>query len=57
MRLDKGKKAETKSGMKHNVKVMEKAGYNKKRAEGTAYGEVGMAKRASRHESKGMKKR
>ena len=57
MRLDKGKKAETKSGMKHNVKVMEKAGYSKKRAEGASYGEVGMAKRASRNESKAMRKR
>lgn len=57
MRLDKGKKAETKSGMKHNVKVMEKAGYGKKRAEGAAYGEVGMAKRASRDESHARKKK
>ena len=56
MRLDKGKKAETKKGMKHNVKVMEKAGYPKRRAEGAAYGEVGMSKMASRHESEGMKK-
>jgi hypothetical protein len=55
MRLDKGKKAETAKGMQHNVKTMEKAGYSKKRAEGTAYGEVGMAKKASRDESKGMK--
>ncbi len=56
MKLVKGKKAETKAGMKHNVKVMEKAGYGKKRAEGTAYGEVGMAKKARKDESKGMKK-
>lgn len=56
MMLEKGKKAATKSGMKHNVKTMEKAGYSKKRAEGTAYGEVGMEKKARRDESKGMKK-
>jgi hypothetical protein len=56
MKLEKGKKAATKSGMKHNVKVMEKAGYSKKRAKGAAYGEVGMEKMARRHESEGMKK-
>jgi len=56
MKLVKGKKAATKEGMKHNVKTMEKAGYSKKRAEGTAYGEVGMEKKARRDESKGMKK-
>jgi hypothetical protein len=54
--LVKGKAASTKKGMKHNVKVMEKAGYSKKRAVGTAYGEVGMEKKARRDESKGMKK-
>lgn len=57
MKLDKGKKAESAKGMRHNVKTMEKAGYSKKRAEGTAYGEVGMAKKARRDESKGMKKK
>lgn len=56
MRLEKGKKAATPKGMEHNVKTMEKAGYSKKRAEGTAYGEVGMEKKARRDESKGMKK-
>lgn len=56
MKLEKGKNAETKSGMKHNVKVMERAGYSKKRSEGAAYGEVGMAKKARRDESKGAKK-
>ena len=56
MKLEKGKKAATPKGMKHNVKVMEKAGYSKTRAEGTAYGEVGMEKMARRHESSGMKK-
>lgn len=56
MKLVKGKKAETAKGMRKNVKVMEKAGYSKKRAVGTAYGEVGMAKKASRDESRGMKK-
>jgi hypothetical protein len=35
---------------------MEKAGYKKKRAEGAAYGEVGMAKKASKDESKPKKK-
>ena len=54
--LVKGKAAASPKGMKHNVKVMEKAGYSKKRAVGTAYGEVGMEKMARRHESKGMKK-
>lgn len=54
--LVKGKAAATPKGMKHNVKVMEKAGYSKKRAIGTAYGEVGMEKKARRAESKGMKK-
>lgn len=56
MRLDKGKKAATPKGMEHNYKTMKDAGYSKKRAEGTAYGEVGMEKKASRDESKGMKK-
>jgi hypothetical protein len=54
--LVKGKAAATKKGMKQNVKVMEKAGYSKKRAIGTAYGEVGMEKKARRDESRGMKK-
>ena len=52
--LIKGKKAATPQGMQHNVDVMEKAGYSKKRAKGTAYGEVGMEKMARRHESQGM---
>ena len=56
MKLIKGKKAATPKGMSHNVKTMEKAGYSKKRAEGTAYGEVGMEKMDRRNESKGMKK-
>lgn len=56
MKLVKGKAAATPKGMSKNVKVMEKAGYSKKRAVGTAYGEVGLEKRASRDESKGMKK-
>lgn len=57
MKLVKGKKAESPKGMKHNVKVMEKAGYSKKRAEGTSYGEVGMAKKARKDESKAMKRK
>lgn len=56
MKLEKGKKAATPRGMAHNVKAMEKAGYGKKRAEGAAYGEVGMEKKARRDESRGMKK-
>lgn len=56
MKLVKGKKAESPKGMRHNVKVMEKAGYPKKRAMGAAYGEVGMAKKARKDESMGMKK-
>ena len=56
MKLVKGKKAATPEGMEHNVKTMEKAGYSKKRAQGTAYGEVGMEKKARKKESKTMKK-
>lgn len=56
MKLVKGKKAELPKGMQHNKEVMEKAGYNKKRAVATAYGEVGMAKKARKDESKAMKK-
>ncbi|QHJ76046.1 MAG: hypothetical protein [Bacteriophage sp.] len=56
MKLVKGKKAASPKGMAHNVKTMEKAGYSKKRAEGTAYGEVGMEKKARKDESKAMKK-
>lgn len=54
--LVKGKAAATPKGMSHNVKVMEKAGYSKKRAIGTAYGEVGMEKAGRKNESRGMKK-
>lgn len=57
MKLVKGKKAASPKGMSHNVKAMESKGYSKKRAEGTAYGEVGMEKKARRDESKGMKKK
>lgn len=56
MKLVKGKKAASPKGMAHNVKTMEKAGYSKKRAEGAAYGEVGMEKKARKDESKAMKK-
>jgi hypothetical protein len=56
MKLEKGKKAATPKGMSHNVKTMEKAGYSKKRAVGTAYGEVGMEKKARKDESKAIKK-
>ncbi len=54
MKLEKGKKAGTRKGMRHNVEVMEKAGYKPKRARGAAYGEVGEEK-ARRDESKAMK--
>lgn len=56
MKLEKGKKAATKKGMRHNVETMLQAGYSPKRARGAAYGEVGMEKKARRDESKGMKK-
>ncbi len=56
MKLIKGKAAAKPKSMRHNVEVMRDAGYSKKRAEGTAYGEVGMAKKARRDESKAMKK-
>ena len=55
--LVKGKAAETPKGMSHNVKVMEKAGYPKRRAEGAAYGEVGLAKAGRRHERDAMLKK
>lgn len=50
--LVKGKAAAKPKNMEYNKKVMEKAGYSKKRAAGTAYGEVGMEKKARRDESK-----
>lgn len=53
--LVKGKAAATPKGMSHNVKVMEKAGYSKKRAIGASFGEVGMEKKARKDESKAMK--
>lgn len=56
MKLIKGKAAAKPKSMRHNVEVMRDAGYSKKRAEGTAYGEVGMAKKARKDESKAMKK-
>lgn|GEM_PF-2432407 len=54
--LVKGKAAASPKNMEYNKKVMEKAGYSKKRSAGTAYGEVGMEKKARRDESAGMKK-
>ena len=56
MKLEKGKKAETGKGMRHNIEVMKDAGYSTKRAQGAAYGEDGMAHKASRDESKACKK-
>jgi hypothetical protein len=57
MKLEKGKKAESKKGMEHNFKVMRKAGYSKKRSEGASYGEIGLAKKGRKDESKAMKKK
>jgi hypothetical protein len=54
--LVKGKAAAKPSNMEYNKKIMESKGYGKKRAVGTAYGEVGMEKKARKDESKGMKK-
>lgn len=54
MQLDKGKVAGTPKGMQHNYEVMRAAGYSMDRAEGAAYGEVGMEKKARRDESSGM---
>ena len=54
--MEKGKKAGTRKGMRHNVEVMLKAGYSPDRARGAAYGEVGDEKKARRHESAGMKR-
>ena len=55
--LVKGKAAASPANMKYNESVMKKAGYSTKRAIGTAYGEVGMEKKARRDESKAMKKK
>lgn len=57
MKLEKGKMAETAKGFRHNIEVMKQAGYSTKRAQGTAYGEAGNAMKASRDESRGMKKK
>lgn len=43
MALVKGQKARSQKGFKENIKTMEKAGYGKKRAIGTAYGEADLA--------------
>lgn len=50
--LVKGKAAASPRNMEYNKQVMEKAGYSKKRAVATAYGEVGMEKKGRRDESK-----
>ena len=55
MKIERGKKALTGHGFRHNIEVMKDAGYGDKRAQGMAYGEAGLAKRAMRHESEGMK--
>lgn len=54
--LVKGKAAAKPKNMEYNKKVMEKAGYSPRRAAATAYGEVGMEKKARRDESRGMHK-
>lgn len=56
MKLEKGNKAKTAEGFRHNIEVMKQAGYSDKRARGTAYGEAGMAFKASRDESRGKRK-
>jgi len=56
MKIERGKKALTGQGFRHNIEVMKDAGYKDKRAQGMAYGEAGLAKRAMRHESEGMKR-
>jgi len=55
MKIECGKKALTGQGFRHNIEVMKDSGYDTKRAQGMAYGEAGLAKRAMRHESEGMK--
>lgn len=55
MKLVKGKNAETAKGFRHNIEAMKKAGYSNKRARGAAYGEDGMAHKASRDESAASK--
>lgn len=57
MRLEKGKKAGTAKGMRHNIEVMKDAGYSDKRARGTAYGEVGMEKMHQMEKREAMKKK
>lgn len=57
MKLEKGNKAKTAQGFRHNIEVMKEAGYSDKRARGAAYGEAGMAFKASRDESKAARKR
>lgn len=54
--LVKGKAAAKPANMEYNKKLMESKGYSKKRAIGTAYGEVGMEKAGRKNESRGMKK-
>lgn len=54
--LVKGKAASKPSNMEYNKDLMKSKDYGKKRAIGTAYGEVGMEKKARRDESKAMKK-
>lgn len=56
MKIERGKKALTGKGFRHNIEVMKDAGYGTKRAQGMAYGEAGLAKKAMRDESKGMMK-
>jgi len=57
MRLDKGKSAGSKKGMRHNIEVMLEDGYKPKRARGAAYGEVGLEKRGREDERRAMLKK
>jgi len=56
MKLEKGNKAKTAVGIRHNIEVMKDAGYSPVRSQGAAYGEAGMAFKASRDESRADKK-
>jgi hypothetical protein len=44
MKIERGKKALTGKGFRHNIEVMKNDDYSTKRAQGMAYGEAGDAK-------------
>jgi hypothetical protein len=56
MKIERGKKALTGKSFRHNIEVMKNDGYSTKRAQGMAYGEAGLAKRAMK-EKKEMEKK